>query len=325
MPAATLARSVLLEARRGGLPWLVAASLVAGLALATFLSQVALTERAALQAAALAAVLRACAVFLVAAQVSSSTLRELHDKGLELMLSLPLSRATHYLGRFAGYVVCGAAIAAVFALALLLWAPPGAVALWGFSYTRRCSSQRGSSTSTGEAFDRPAPARRGTAMAVARARRSAFRATRLAGGARPGAYASLSSAAAALGAGAAAGELRRGRSAFAAEHALSAGFQYARARLRPADRLARRGARARSAQPVPSLRRFAHLCRTSRRRAQPRHARIRVSAIPARSGSALALACPRRAPRQAPPQGPAARPALCRGDPALHARGRRAA
>src|SRR5918999_1651584 len=133
MPAATLARSVLLEARRGGLPWLVGASLVAGLALATFLSQVALPERAALQAAPAAAVLRACAVFLVAAQVSSSTLREFHDKGLELMLSLPLSRATHYLGRFAGYVVCGAAIAAVFALALLLWAPPRAVALWGIS------------------------------------------------------------------------------------------------------------------------------------------------------------------------------------------------
>ena len=133
MPAATLARSVLLEARRGGLPWLVGASVAAGLALAAFLSQVALTERAALQAAAAAAVLRACAVFLIAAQVSSSTLREIHDKGLELMLSLPLSRATHYLGRFAGYVACGAGIAAVFAFALLLWAPPGAVALWGIS------------------------------------------------------------------------------------------------------------------------------------------------------------------------------------------------
>jgi len=133
MPAVTLARSVLLEARRGGLPWLAGASLAIGLALAGFLSQVALTERAALQTAALAAVLRACAVFLIAAQVSSSTLREIHDKGLELMLSLPLSRATHYLGRFAGFAACGAGIAVVFALALLLWAPALAVALWGVS------------------------------------------------------------------------------------------------------------------------------------------------------------------------------------------------
>lgn len=133
MPAATLARSVLLEARRGGLPWLAAASIVLGLALAAFLSQVALTESLALQAALVAAVLRACAIFLVAAQVTSSTLREIHDKGLELMLSLPLSRATHYLGRLLGFVACGAALAVAFSLPLLLWAPPGQVVLWGLS------------------------------------------------------------------------------------------------------------------------------------------------------------------------------------------------
>ena len=133
MPTATLARSVLLEARRGGLPWLAAAAVALGLGLAAFVSQVALTESLALQAAVMAAVFRACAVFLVAAQVTASTLREIHDKGLELMLSLPLSRTTHYLGRLAGFIACGAALALVFALPLLLWAPPGVVALWGVS------------------------------------------------------------------------------------------------------------------------------------------------------------------------------------------------
>ncbi|HEV3010229.1 MAG TPA: ABC transporter permease [Burkholderiales bacterium] len=133
MPTATLARSVLLEARRGGLPWLAAAAVALGLGLAAFVSQVALTESLALQAAVMAAVLRACAVFLVAAQVTASTLREIHDKGLELMLSLPLSRTTHYLGRLAGFIACGVVLALVFALPLLLWAPPGVVALWGVS------------------------------------------------------------------------------------------------------------------------------------------------------------------------------------------------
>lgn len=133
MPAATLARSVLLEARRGGLPWLALAAVAVGIGLAAFVSQVALTESLALQVALVAAVLRACAVFLVAAQVTASTLREIDDKGLELMLSLPLSRATHYLGRLAGFVACGAALAALFAAPLLLWAPPAAVALWGVS------------------------------------------------------------------------------------------------------------------------------------------------------------------------------------------------
>src|SRR5687768_852736 len=133
MPAATLARAVLLEARRGGLPWLAAGCIVLALALAAFLSQVALTESLALQAAVVAAVLRACAVFLIAAQVASSTLREMNDKGLELMLSLPLSRSSQYLGRLAGFAACAVVLAAAFALPLLLWARPGVVALWAAS------------------------------------------------------------------------------------------------------------------------------------------------------------------------------------------------
>jgi ABC-type Na+ efflux pump permease subunit len=133
MPAAILARFVLLEARRGGLPWLVGASLLGSAGLAAFLSQVAVTESVSLQTAIVAAFLRVCAVFLVAIQVATSTQREIQDKGLELMLSLPLARSTHYLGRLAGHACGGVAVAACFALPLLLWAPPAAVALWGIS------------------------------------------------------------------------------------------------------------------------------------------------------------------------------------------------
>jgi ABC-type Na+ efflux pump permease subunit len=133
MHAAILARFVVLEVRRSGLPWLVAASIAAGLGLAAFLSQVAVTESLALQTAIVAALLRACAVFLVAAQVVTSTQRERDDKGLELMLSLPLSRSAYYLGRLAGFAACGAVVSACFALPLLLWSPPQAVLLWALS------------------------------------------------------------------------------------------------------------------------------------------------------------------------------------------------
>lgn len=133
MSAATLARTVLLEARRGGLAWLAVASLAVALGAAAFLSQIALTESAALQLAVLAALLRACAVFLVAVHVSSATLRESQDKGLELMLSLPLSRSTHYLGRLAGFIGCGLALALLFCLPLLLWAPAPQVFMWALS------------------------------------------------------------------------------------------------------------------------------------------------------------------------------------------------
>ena len=133
MPSANLVRLVLLEARRGALPWLALTAVALSLGLAAFLSQVALTESRSLQAAIVAAVLRACAVFLVAAHVAASVLREINDKGLELMLSLPLARSSQYTGRFIGFALCGILLAFFFALPLLLWASPAAVALWGIS------------------------------------------------------------------------------------------------------------------------------------------------------------------------------------------------
>src|SRR6266850_5568587 len=139
MPAATLARFVLLEARRSGLPWLALACIVLGAGLAAFLSQVALTESRALQAAVVAAVLRACAVFLIAAHVASSTLREMNDKGLEIMLSLPVPRPAQYLGRLAGFAALGVLLAAAFSAPLLLWAAPSTVAMWGISLAFECA------------------------------------------------------------------------------------------------------------------------------------------------------------------------------------------
>jgi ABC-type Na+ efflux pump permease subunit len=130
MPTATLVRLALLEARRGGLPWLALASVAAGGSLAAFLSQVAITESVTLQAAIIAALLRACAVFLVATHVISSVRRELDEKRLEMMLALPLSRARQYLGRLAGFGASALCLAAAFALPLLLWAPLAAVAAW---------------------------------------------------------------------------------------------------------------------------------------------------------------------------------------------------
>ena len=132
-PALLLARSTLIEARRGGLPWLALACLALAVGLAAFVSQVAVTEGRELQAAFAAALLRAAAAFLVAGQVAASVVRESNDKVLELALALPLSRAQYYLGKLAGYAACGACLAVVFCLPLLLWAPPAGVALWGLS------------------------------------------------------------------------------------------------------------------------------------------------------------------------------------------------
>jgi len=121
---------VLVEARRSALPWLAAAGMLAVLALAGFLSQVAITEAASLQTSVSAALLRACAIFLMAAHVVSSVVREANDKGLELALALPISRPAWYLGKLAGFTCAGALIAALFAAPLLAWAKPADLAAW---------------------------------------------------------------------------------------------------------------------------------------------------------------------------------------------------
>ncbi len=133
MRTATLARFVLLEALRSGLPWLAAATIVVVLGLAAFLAQVAVTESRALQSAVVAAVLRAAAVFLIATHVASSTLREIDDKGLELLLALPLRRASVYLGRLAGFAACAAILSAAFAVPLALWTKPLPLLCWALS------------------------------------------------------------------------------------------------------------------------------------------------------------------------------------------------
>jgi ABC-type transport system involved in multi-copper enzyme maturation permease subunit len=127
---ATVARYVLVEARRSSLPWLAAGGMLAALALAGFLSRVAITEAASLQASAGAALLRACAIFLVVAHVVSSVVREANDKGLELVLSLPISRPAWYLGKLLGFACTGALIAALYALPLLIWSKPADLAAW---------------------------------------------------------------------------------------------------------------------------------------------------------------------------------------------------
>jgi ABC-type transport system involved in multi-copper enzyme maturation permease subunit len=132
-PSVTVARYTLVEALRSGLPWLAAAFMLGVLGLAGFLSRVAITEAAALQASAAGALLRACAVFLIAAHVVASVSREANDKGLELALALPVSRAAYYIGKLAGFSCAGAMLATFFALPLLIWVKPADLAPWWLS------------------------------------------------------------------------------------------------------------------------------------------------------------------------------------------------
>ncbi|MCC6611462.1 MAG: ABC transporter permease [Burkholderiales bacterium] len=128
-----IARITLLEAARSRLPWLIGLVLLASLAVAGFLQQVALIEVREVQGAIIAALLRACAVFFVVLFVVTSMVREANDKFLELALSQPLPRAGYLLGKFLGFAAVAGVTAVALGLPLLLFASAARVSAWTLS------------------------------------------------------------------------------------------------------------------------------------------------------------------------------------------------
>jgi len=126
-------RFTFLEAVRSRVGLVALALIGAGVALGQFLDQIALTESQAIRTTALAAIYRLGAVFLIASFVITSVVREHNDKGLELWLSLPVSRAAYLLGKWAGCVWAALLLGALFSLPLLLTTEPARTAAWSLS------------------------------------------------------------------------------------------------------------------------------------------------------------------------------------------------
>lgn len=126
----TVGRYALIEARRSGVGWIALGCIATATGAAAFAGQLAITEARELQAAIAGALLRICAAFLVASHVAACAAREASDRALEFALTLPLSRAEYYLGKLAGFATGAVMLAVLFALPLLLWAQPTAVAAW---------------------------------------------------------------------------------------------------------------------------------------------------------------------------------------------------
>ncbi len=131
--ARTITYYTLLEALRNRLMWLLAVVVVVGIGLSGFLNELAVTESGQIQVALQAAFFRLAAVFLLATFVVTSMVREFNDKGLELVLALPLARAGYLLGKLGGYCALALVPALLFGGLLALYAPPMQAALWTLS------------------------------------------------------------------------------------------------------------------------------------------------------------------------------------------------
>jgi ABC-type transport system involved in multi-copper enzyme maturation permease subunit len=137
-PVLTIARYTLLEALRNRLLWLLLIMALGAVGVSGFLNELALTESRQLQAALLGAVLRLAAVFLIATFVVTSMVREANDKGLELLMALPMPRATYLFGKLAGFGALAVLPAVLFGALGLFFAPPAQAALWAISLLCEC-------------------------------------------------------------------------------------------------------------------------------------------------------------------------------------------
>ena len=129
----TIARFTALEAVRGRLGWLVVGFAIVGCVLAVFAGEVAIAETQGVRNGLLGAWLRLCAVFTVGACVVSSVVRESHDKGLDLLLSMPLPRAAYLAGKLVGFAGVSILTVGVCGLAVAWFAPLAQAALWATS------------------------------------------------------------------------------------------------------------------------------------------------------------------------------------------------
>ncbi|MGD2054198.1 MAG: ABC transporter permease, partial [Gammaproteobacteria bacterium] len=129
----TISKFTIIEAVRNRLLWLSLLVVAISFGLVEFIGELAIAEHRVTQVALLAAFLRLSAVVIVTMFVVSSSVRELQDKTLEMILAMPLHRSSYYVGKLIGFLQVSMIIALVFSVLLLLYASSDQVLIWGLS------------------------------------------------------------------------------------------------------------------------------------------------------------------------------------------------
>jgi len=127
----TLSLSTLYEAYSGKMLSAIAGVLALGFTLAMFLGDVAITETAQVQQALLAGFLRVGLVFVLAVFVVNSSVREMQERSLLLLLSMPISRTALFFGKFTAYMVIACIVVVLACLELSVFAPLEHTVTWG--------------------------------------------------------------------------------------------------------------------------------------------------------------------------------------------------
>ena len=129
----TIARYTLLEALRNRLLGLTAIAVLTLFGLAEFIGELSITETSQVQAAISSSILRGFSITFTCVFVVSAVSREINDKGLEIILSLPIPRYRYLAGKFFGFAGMSLLISVTAGMPLFLYAPAVPVICWIFS------------------------------------------------------------------------------------------------------------------------------------------------------------------------------------------------
>jgi ABC-type Na+ efflux pump permease subunit len=100
------------------------------LGLTEFIGELTLTETRQVQSTLTATGLRLFAVCVLGLFVVTSMVREINDKGFEMLLSLSLSRGSYYFGKLLGFALLSWIIVIASGLILAIYSPLAEVLIW---------------------------------------------------------------------------------------------------------------------------------------------------------------------------------------------------
>ena len=129
----TISKFTIIEAMRNRLVLLTLLVMGISFGMIEFIGDLSITERRVTQVAILAAFLRLSAMVIITMFVVTSTVRELHDKTLEMILAMSVRRSSYYFGKLIGFSYVVVLVSILFMFMLLVYAPAEQVLIWGLS------------------------------------------------------------------------------------------------------------------------------------------------------------------------------------------------
>ena len=129
----TISKFTIIEAMRNRLVLLTLLIIAISFGLIEFIGDLTIVEHRVTQVAILAAFLRLSAMVIITMFVVTSTVRELQDKTLEMILAMSVRRSSYYLGKLMGFFYVVIIVSILFVLILFIYAPAEQVVIWGVS------------------------------------------------------------------------------------------------------------------------------------------------------------------------------------------------